>query len=85
MRPHTMFPVPSSGSRRKNSGRRLANTAPAGICHTYTEDGRCASLLKIPFTNVYTHDCADCVNRISNNIHRAAFSTREILSLTIDF
>ncbi len=75
----------SSGSRRKNSGRRLGNTAPSGICHTYTEDGRCVSLLKILHTNVCIYDCAYCVNRCSNDVPRAAFTTREIVSLTIDF
>ncbi len=75
----------SSGSRRKNSGRRLGNSAPSGICHTYTEDGRCVSLLKILLTNVCIYDCAYCVNRCSNDIPRAAFTTREIVSLTIDF
>jgi probable DNA metabolism protein len=75
----------SSGSRRKNSGQRLGNTAPSGICHTYTEDGRCVSLLKILLTNVCIYDCAYCVNRCSNDVPRAAFTTREIVALTIDF
>ncbi len=75
----------SSGSRRKNSSRQLGNTASSGICHTYTEDGRCVSLLKILLTNVCIYDCAYCVNRCSNDVPRAAFTTREIVSLTIDF
>jgi probable DNA metabolism protein len=75
----------SSGSRRKNTGRRLGNAAPSGICHTYTEDGRCVSLLKILFTNVCIYDCAYCVNRRGNDIPRAAFTPGEIVSLTIDF
>ena len=75
----------SSGSRRKNSGRRLGNAAPSGICHSYTEDGRCVSLLKILLTNVCIYDCAYCVNRCSNDVPRAAFTTREIVSMTIDF
>ena len=75
----------SSGSRRKNSGRRLGNAAPSGVCHTYTEDGRCVSLLKILFTNQCIYDCAYCVNRCSNEIPRAAFTPREIVGLTIDF
>jgi putative DNA modification/repair radical SAM protein len=75
----------SSGSRRKNAGRRLGNAAPSGICHTYTEDGRCVSLMKILYTNVCIYDCAYCVNRCGNDIPRAAFTTREIVSLTIDF
>lgn len=75
----------SSGSRRKNTGRRLGNTAPAGICHTYTEDGRCVSLLKILYTNFCVYDCAYCINRTGNDIPRAAFTPREVVSLTIDF
>ncbi len=75
----------SSGSRRKNAGRRLGNAAPSGICHTYTEDGRCVSLLKILYTNACIFDCAYCVNRIGNDIPRSAFTPDEIVSLTIDF
>jgi probable DNA metabolism protein len=75
----------SSGSRRKNKGRRLGNAAPSGICHTYTEDGRCVSLLKILYTNTCIYDCAYCVNRFGNDIARAAFTTNEVVSLTIDF
>ncbi len=75
----------SSGSRRGNRGRRLGHAAPAGICHSYTEDGRCVSLLKILYTNACIYDCAYCVNRSSNDIPRAAFTTREIVDLTIDF
>ncbi|MFO7644914.1 MAG: putative DNA modification/repair radical SAM protein, partial [Desulfosarcina sp.] len=75
----------SSGSRRRNSGRRLGHAAPSGICHSYTEDGRCVSLLKILYTNVCIYDCAYCVNRSSNDIPRAAFTAREIVDLTIDF
>ena len=75
----------SSGSRRKNAGRRLGNAAPSGICHTYTEDGRCVSLLKILFTNFCVYDCAYCVNRCSNDIPRAAFTPDEVVGLTIDF
>ena len=48
----------SSGSRRKNDRRRLGNTTPSGLCHTYTEDGRCVSLLKILLTNFCIYDCA---------------------------
>ncbi|MGA9539194.1 MAG: putative DNA modification/repair radical SAM protein [Desulfobacterales bacterium] len=75
----------SSGSRRKNVGRRLGNAAPSGICHTYTEDGRCVSLLKILYTNACIFDCAYCVNRHGNDIPRSAFTLKEIVSLTIDF
>ncbi len=75
----------SSGSRRHNTGRRLGNAAPCGICHTYTEDGRCVSLLKILYTNVCIYDCAYCINRAGNDIPRAAFTPDEIVSLTVDF
>lgn len=75
----------SSGSRRKNAGRRLGNAAPSGICHTYTEDGRCVSLLKILYTNACIFDCAYCVNRLGNDIPRSSFTPNEIVSLTIDF
>ncbi|MEJ2476615.1 MAG: putative DNA modification/repair radical SAM protein [Desulfobacterales bacterium] len=75
----------SNGSRRKNTGRRLGNAAPSGICHTYTEDGRCVSLLKILYTNACIFDCAYCVNRCGNDIPRSAFTLDEIVSLTIDF
>ena len=72
----------SSGSRRRNSKRTLGHSAPSGICHSYTEDGRCVSLLKILYTNVCIYDCAYCINRSSNDIPRAAFTAREIVDLT---
>ena len=75
----------SRGSRRKNAGGLLGNAAPSGICHTYTEDGRCVSLLKILYTNHCIYDCAYCVSRCSNDIPRAAFTVNEIVSLTMDF
>jgi len=75
----------SSGSRRKNDGRRLGNAAPGGICHTYTEDGRCVSLLKILMSNVCVYDCVYCVNRATNDIPRASLTPDEIVALTIDF
>ncbi len=75
----------SSGGRRKNLKGRLGNASPSGICHSYTEDGRCVSLLKILYTNVCIYDCAYCINRSSNDILRVAFTPREIVDLTIDF
>ncbi len=75
----------SSGSRRRNTGKHLGNAAPSGICHTYTEDGRCVSLLKILYTNFCIYDCAYCINRTGNDIPRAAFTTREVVGLTTDF
>jgi len=73
----------SSGSKRKNEGG-LGN-ASNGICHAYTEDGRCVSLLKILLTNHCIYDCAYCVSRKSNDIKRAAFTVQEVVDLTINF
>ncbi len=74
----------SSGSNRKNKDQGLGNTG-AGICHTYTEDGRCVSLLKILLTNHCIYDCAYCVSRKSNDVKRAAFTVQEVVDLTINF
>jgi len=74
----------SSGSKRKNENKGLGN-ASNGICHTYTEDGRCVSLLKILLTNHCIFDCAYCVSRSSNDIKRAAFTVQEVVDLTINF
>lgn len=74
----------SSGSKRKNQNKGLGN-ASNGICHAYTEDGRCVSLLKILLTNFCIYDCAYCVSRKSNDIKRAAFSVQEVVELTINF
>lgn len=74
----------SSGSKRKNHNKGLGDTGN-GICHTYTEDGRCVSLLKILFTNVCIFDCAYCVTRKSNDIKRASFTIQEVVNLTINF
>src|ERR1700710_80520 len=74
----------SSGSDRKNHNKGLGN-ASNGICHAYTEDGRCVSLLKILLTNVCIFDCAYCVSRKSNDVKRAAFTVQEVVDLTINF
>jgi len=74
----------SSGSNRKNKDG-LGNGHYSGICHTYTEDGRCVSLLKILLTNHCIFDCAYCVSRKSNDIERAAFTVDEVVSLTVSF
>ncbi|NEU07584.1 putative DNA modification/repair radical SAM protein [Flavihumibacter sp. R14] len=74
----------SSGSSRKNKNKGLGDTGN-GICHTYTEDGRCVSLLKILFTNVCIFDCAYCVTRKSNDIKRVAFTVQEVVDLTLNF
>lgn len=75
----------SSGSKKKNTEKGLGNSSGMGICHTYTEDGRCVSLLKILLTNVCIYDCAYCVSRRSNDIKRAAFTVDEAVELTIAF
>jgi putative DNA modification/repair radical SAM protein len=74
----------SSGSKRKNENKGLGTTGN-GICHAYTEDGRCVSLLKILLTNHCIYDCAYCVSRKSNPIQRAAFTVQEVVDLTINF
>ncbi len=75
----------SSGGNRKNSNKGLGDSSTTGICHSYTEDGRCVSLLKILLTNFCIYDCAYCVTRKSNDIQRAAFTVEEVVDLTISF
>src|SRR5699024_10173202 len=75
----------SSGSSRINKTKGLGNTNEAGICHTWTDDGRCISLLRILMTNYCIYDCTYCVNRTSNDLPRAAFTSEEIVDITINF
>ncbi|MDO4890523.1 MAG: putative DNA modification/repair radical SAM protein [Coriobacteriaceae bacterium] len=75
----------SSGSDRQAQAGQLGNTVAAGLCHSFTPDGRCISLLKVLFTNVCIHDCAYCVNRASNDVRRASFRPRELADLVIGF
>ncbi|MBM3617520.1 MAG: putative DNA modification/repair radical SAM protein [Alphaproteobacteria bacterium] len=77
----------SSGSKAKRDtgGKGLGSTEGMGICHSYTPDGRCISLLKILFTNYCMYDCKYCVNRISSDVPRAAFTVDEVVNLTLDF
>jgi putative DNA modification/repair radical SAM protein len=75
----------SSGSNRPNQGKGIGNAAPWGICHSFAEDGRCISLLKIMLTNVCMYDCAYCINRRSNDMPRATFTPDELVELTIEF
>jgi predicted DNA-binding helix-hairpin-helix protein len=75
----------SSGSNRKNENKGIGDSEGTGICHTYTEDGRCVSLLKILLTNHCIYDCAFCVSRRSNDIKRAAFTVEEVVELTMNF
>lgn len=75
----------SSGSKRSNTNTGLGDSSGMGICHSYTEDGRCVSLLKILLTNYCIFDCAYCVTRKSNDIKRTAFKIQEVVDLTISF
>ncbi|MBM6583107.1 putative DNA modification/repair radical SAM protein [Microvirga sp. BT689] len=76
----------SSGApKRKADVDGLGSTVGTGICHAYTPDGRCVSLLKILLTNYCLFDCAYCVNRRSSNVKRAKFSVDEVVTLTIEF
>ncbi len=77
----------SSGAGKRNSAKSggIGSTEGAGICHSYTPDGRCVSLLKILLTNFCIYDCAYCVNRVSSNVPRARFNVAEVVSLTLDF
>lgn len=75
----------SSGSERKGDGKGIGNAVKAGICHSFSADGRCISLLKILFTNECIYDCKYCLNRCSNDIPRASFTPDEVCRLTIEF
>ena len=77
----------SSGAARRSSigGKGIGSTEGMGICHSYTPDGRCVSLLKILLTNACIYDCAYCINRLSSNVQRARFSVGEVVKLTLDF
>jgi len=76
----------SSGTTRRDSRTGgLGSTTGAGICHSYTPDGRCVSLLKILLTNYCIYDCLYCINRVSSNVRRARFTVEEIVQLTLDF
>lgn len=75
----------SSGSNRPNQGKGLGNASPWGICHSFTEDGRCISLMKLMLTNYCIYDCAYCINRKSNDIPRTTFTVDEVVNLTIEF
>ena len=75
----------SSGSSRKNANNGLGNAAINGICHSWSADGRCISLLKILMTNYCIYDCKYCINRKDNDIERAILTPDEIVKLTINF
>ena len=75
----------SSGVERKGDGTGIGNCSKAGICHSFSADGRCISLLKILFTNECIYDCKYCVNRSSNDVIRKSFTPDEICTLTMEF
>lgn len=75
----------SSGVERKGNGTSVGNCVAAGICHSFSSDGRCISLLKILLTNECIYDCKYCQNRCSNDIPRATFTPDEVCTLTMEF
>ena len=77
----------SSGTSKRDSvgGKGIGSTEGMGICHAYTPDGRCVSLLKILLTNFCVYDCVYCINRVSSNVQRARFSVDEVVELTLNF
>jgi putative DNA modification/repair radical SAM protein len=75
----------SSGTTRRNDGNGVGSAHGWGICHSFTEDGRCVSLLKIMLTNHCMYDCGYCLNRRSNDIPRATFAVSELVELTLEF
>ncbi len=75
----------SSGVDRKGKAGTIGNASKAGICHSFSADGRCISLLKILFTNQCIYDCKYCINRSSNDVVRTEFTPEEVCQLTIQF
>jgi putative DNA modification/repair radical SAM protein len=75
----------SSGVDRKGNGEGMGNSLACGICHTFSADGRCISLLKVLYTNECIFDCKYCINRSSNDVVRASFTPQEISELTMEF
>ena len=75
----------SSGVDRRGNGKGMGNTELGGICHSFSSDGRCISLLKILFTNECIYDCKYCINRKSNDVSRASFTPDEVCELTMGF
>lgn len=75
----------SSGTSRSNDGTGMGSCEKSGICHSYSADGRCISLLKILFTNECIYDCRYCINRRSNDVVRTSFTPDEVCTLTMEF
>src|SRR6202046_4515061 len=74
-----------AGGRNSRDGKGLGSTTGSGICHAYTPNGRCVSLLKVLLTNFCVYDCAFCVNRLSSDTRRARFKVEEVVALTLGF
>ena len=75
----------SSGTSRLGNGKDMGSTFASGICHSFTADGRCISLLKILFTNECIYDCKYCINRCTNDVERVSFTPEEVCKLTVEF
>jgi len=75
----------SGSSGFNSSGKKMGTTLPMGVCHSWTQDGRCVSLLKVLYSNVCKYDCAYCVNRASADIKRSSFTVKELAELTCEF
>src|SRR5271155_4925881 len=77
----------SSGAPKRHAapGRGIGSTTGMGICHSFTPDGRCVSLLKILLTNFCIYDCLYCINRISSDVQRARFTPQEVVFLALEF
>jgi len=75
----------SGGFSSSSSGNKFGTSLPMGICHSWTEDGRCVSLLKVLYSNVCKYDCAYCANRASADIKRSSFTVKELVELTTEF
>ncbi|MDR2964332.1 MAG: putative DNA modification/repair radical SAM protein [Treponema sp.] len=75
----------SGSSGFQSKGNKIGHTLPLGVCHSWTQDGRCVSLLKVLYSNVCKYDCAYCVNRASADIPRASFTVTELADLTCEF
>ena len=75
----------SSGVSRQGKEGYIGNSSAAGICHSFSADGRCISLLKILFTNECIYNCKYCINRVTNDVPRATFTPEEVCQLTMEF
>jgi len=75
----------SGSSGFQGAGKKLGVSLPAGVCHSWTQDGRCVSLLKVLYSNVCKYDCAYCVNRASADVKRSSFTVQELAELTCEF